>query len=365
MGFYLRKSIKVGSVRFNLSKSGVGVSSGVRGLRLGTGPRGNYVHMGRGGLYYRATLPGQSVHPRPVAPRNAPRVVPDTHEPLRDIESADVAQIVDSSSAELLRELNEKRKRKRLRPLVVVGTSALFLVGAMNSWPAWVLTALVGLGVIGALFAHKRDVLAKTSVLFYELDEDMESSYGLLITAVKELASCSKAWHIEAQGQVRDRKYHAGATNLVRRKPTFIRKAEPPYLKTNLETFAVGAGRQVLYFLPDRVLVYDRGGIGAVSYSHLEASATVTQFIETDGVSRDAKVVDHTWKYVNKRGGPDRRFKDNPQLPICLYDEISLRSVSGLNEVIQVSRCNVAQEFVRAIGELASTIPVEESPSAV
>jgi hypothetical protein len=57
MGFYLRKSIKVGPIRFNLSKSGVGVSAGVTGFRIGTGPRGNYVHMGRGGIYYRKTLP--------------------------------------------------------------------------------------------------------------------------------------------------------------------------------------------------------------------------------------------------------------------------------------------------------------------
>lgn len=56
MPFYLRKSVRVGPLRFNLSKSGIGVSSGIPGLRIGTGPRGTYVHMGRGGLYYRQTL---------------------------------------------------------------------------------------------------------------------------------------------------------------------------------------------------------------------------------------------------------------------------------------------------------------------
>lgn len=34
--------------RFNLSNSGIGVSAGIKGFRVGTGPRGNYVHMGRG-----------------------------------------------------------------------------------------------------------------------------------------------------------------------------------------------------------------------------------------------------------------------------------------------------------------------------
>jgi hypothetical protein len=53
MGLYIRKSLRVGPIRFNLSKSGIGMSAGIKGLRLGTGPRGNYVHMGRGGLYFR------------------------------------------------------------------------------------------------------------------------------------------------------------------------------------------------------------------------------------------------------------------------------------------------------------------------
>lgn len=113
MGFYLRKSISVGPFRFNLSKSGVGVSAGVKGLRFGVGPRGNYIHMGRGGLYYRATIP-QDVSSKPefrptVNPE--PSIPPETHAPLEEIESADVSQIVDSSSRELLNELNQKQQK--------------------------------------------------------------------------------------------------------------------------------------------------------------------------------------------------------------------------------------------------------------
>jgi len=53
MGFYLRKTIKVGGINLNLSGSGLGVSTGVRGFRVGMNGRGTYVQMGRGGLYYR------------------------------------------------------------------------------------------------------------------------------------------------------------------------------------------------------------------------------------------------------------------------------------------------------------------------
>ncbi|MCM1338946.1 MAG: DUF4236 domain-containing protein [Muribaculaceae bacterium] len=54
MGFHIRKSFKAGPVRFNLSKSGIGASIGVKGLRLGTNSQGkSYIHAGRYGLYYK------------------------------------------------------------------------------------------------------------------------------------------------------------------------------------------------------------------------------------------------------------------------------------------------------------------------
>ena len=71
MGWYLRKSLSFGPLRFNLSKSGVGTSIGIKGLRVGTGPKGSYLHGGRGGLYFREKL-GQG-------PDEAPG---DQHKPL-------------------------------------------------------------------------------------------------------------------------------------------------------------------------------------------------------------------------------------------------------------------------------------------
>ncbi|OGI25010.1 MAG: hypothetical protein A2287_09320 [Candidatus Melainabacteria bacterium RIFOXYA12_FULL_32_12] len=57
MGIFIRKSFNVGPVKVNLSKSGIGVSAGVKGFRVGRGPNGNYIHTGRKGLYYKTNLP--------------------------------------------------------------------------------------------------------------------------------------------------------------------------------------------------------------------------------------------------------------------------------------------------------------------
>ena len=59
MGWSFRKSFKVApGIRLNLSKGGVGISGGVKGFRVGVGPRGTNVSAGRDGLYYRKQLGG-------------------------------------------------------------------------------------------------------------------------------------------------------------------------------------------------------------------------------------------------------------------------------------------------------------------
>jgi hypothetical protein len=83
--------------------------------------------------------------------------------------------------------------------------------------------------------------------------------------------------------------------------------------------------------LPDAALVIVKGSVAAVHYQDLEVSNSKTRFIEEETVPADSLLVGQTWRYVNKQGGPDRRFNSNVQLPICLYGEISFRSEGGLN----------------------------------
>lgn len=40
MVFYFRKSIKLGGLRINFSKSSIGYSAGFKGFRVGTGSKG-------------------------------------------------------------------------------------------------------------------------------------------------------------------------------------------------------------------------------------------------------------------------------------------------------------------------------------
>lgn len=96
-----------------------------------------------------------------------------------------------------------------------------------------------------------------------------------------------------------------------------------------------------------------------MSYKELQVLVSSTRFVEDGSVPRDAIVVDRTWRYVNKKGGPDRRFKDNRELPVCQYEEVALRSDTGLNELLQISRLGSAAGFALAIAGLSRVMPRE------
>ncbi|MCX6877330.1 MAG: DNA translocase FtsK [Verrucomicrobia bacterium] len=363
MSFYLRKSIRVGPIRFNLSKSGIGVSGGVKGLRIGTGPKGNYIHMGRGGIYYRKTLGGRrgrrpnlaEFHDLQVQDTSSDELAsPSAHDvTITALELGDVSQMAHSSSAELLQEINDKKEIPRIGPWVLGGTVALVVFGLAASVNALLLLILAAGLAVGVYYAFQRDAVRKTVVLLYNFDPELEQAYANLHAAAMQLAGCAGLWYFKAAEQVRDQKYQAGASQLIDRGNITITTTPPSFLRTNIQIIAIVSGRLTLYFLPDRLLVSDSRKVGAVGYDELALEVTQTTFIERSA-PRDARVVDHTWQYVNKTGGPDRRFANNPQLPVCLYDRLHFTSRSGLNEIIQVSRCGVGESLSQAIKGLAS-----------
>jgi len=351
MGFYIRKSVRVGPLRFNLSKSGIGVSAGIPGFRVGMGPRGNYIHAGRGGFYYRATLPsGRSTRTAPsqsgtrythAIPTTDPTLGPEVA-----IDSGSVLAMRDESAADLLAELNEKRQRWRVWPIVLV-VSALGLVGSWNQLDQVGQIALTVAVVIAIAGVFLWDTMRKTTVIMYDLDADAAQSFQGLIDALNRIGQANRLWHVGSTMTVLDRKYHAGAASELKRTATTIRVGGMPFVKCNIGVPTLGVGRQTLYFLPDRVLVFDSGSVGAVSYAALAVKQSRNRFIENEGVPSDSQVVGRTWRYVNKDGGPDRRFRDNLELPICEYEAIHFQSPSGLNELLHASKVGVSDALIR------------------
>lgn len=355
MGFYLRKSVKVGPFRLNFSKSGVGVSTGIKGLRFGSGPRGNYVHMGLKGIYYRKTFsPGRTqpdLLPRDI--REPGRPVPPPQDldagNLQEIKSASVLELMDSSPTDLIDEIKNKSKLISFWPFVAVTSLAAAYVVSSYRLPEWSLYLVLAVSALLTLYVRKHDRSRKTAVLNYELDHEIAESFTGVKQSFNALMSSSKIWQIAAEGDVKDRKYHAGAGKTVDRKPVSFGIGTPKLLSSNINVPCVPNRRQTLFFFPDRILLFDGGNVAAIPYKALSIEVSQTRFIEEESVPAEARIVDHTWKYVNKKGGPDKRFKDNRQIPVVVYGQVNFASTSGLRAVFMFSKLEAGLPFQIAL----------------
>jgi hypothetical protein len=113
-------------------------------------------------------------------------------------------------------------------------------------------------------------------------------------------------------------------------------------LASNIAVPSLHARTRSVYFLPDRIVIRDGRQYADLPYQHCHATGTATRFIESGRVPGDAERVGTTWKYVNKGGGPDRRYKNNPQLPIMRYGELVLTAQPGFSFVWQTSKATAA-----------------------
>ena len=102
---------------------------------------------------------------------------------------------------------------------------------------------------------------------------------------------------------------------------------------------------ELLIILPDKVFFVRKRKVGLIDYSDFRISVSSVRFVETDPVPKDAQVVGQTWQYVNKNGTPDQRYKNNRQIPVCLYGQVFLRSSSGLNVELQISNIQNTRDF--------------------
>lgn len=356
MGFYLRRGFNFGPLRLNLSRSGLGASFGVKGARIGVGPRGSYIHMGRGGLYYRQTLSPASRSQYQKSPGAAPQPTPSDSS-LQEIASKAAIEMTDCSATELLAELNRVKKRTAIFPIAAVVGGIVTCWMTLSGADSWLILMALLATTAFAVYARHVDVLKGTAILNYSLDVDAERNFTYLTSPFRQLARSELVWHIDAAERNVDAKRNAGAATNLKRveiRPIFSR---PPRVQGNLEVPSLKAGRTTLYFFPDRLLVYDRGGVGAVAYSDLKVDVQESRYVEHGRVPRDSHQVGTTWQYVNKKGGPDRRFNNNRQIPVMQYGVITFSSSSGLSSLFMCSRSELAKSFHGA--PLVSLHPAE------
>ena len=126
--------------------------------------------MGREGVYYRKTLSNKKNKPQEKANESIDNTPMRTeiHSGMREIESGSVAEMTDSSSEGLLKELNEKNQKIKKWPWVAfISFIAIGQIYKLNLLE-WQLSAISWAILLLIIWTYYYDKVSKSTVLMYE-----------------------------------------------------------------------------------------------------------------------------------------------------------------------------------------------------
>ena len=352
MGFRFRRSINLGGgFKINLSKSGIGYSWGTKGYRISRTARGTtrrtYSIPGTGISYVdesgsrnRNRNRNQRRNQNRITQQSQRQIPQPTYNqaPEFAIESADIAQFKEAEEGTVSDALERTIRLNFIGTILLLG----LLLIPLNP----ILTLIPVVGVILIIAAHT----AGRVTLEYSFDPEKEDEHTRRIDAWQLLAEGEKEWQVLTEQFNNNRKVNAGAGRSLKRIACKIEKGHPYYIKTNVDTIQIALhNKEELIILPDKVFFVRKRRVGMIDYADFRISVSSVRFVETDHVPKDAQIVGQTWQYVNKNGTPDQRFKNNKQIPVCLYGQVFLRSSSGLNVELQISNVQNTQDFAELI----------------
>jgi hypothetical protein len=362
MGVSFAKSVKFGAVRFNFSGGGIGMSLGIPGLRIGSGPRGAYIGGGVAGFRYReslgsgsrpATAPGQSALSPSQDFESGP--VPNIIATVEH-EAKSVLELTDATSDSLIHSMNEQRQKMMLWPIAaaILFILLMMLRSLSNQWPGFAMPGLIALSIAFVVWVRWRDKMRKLTVLFFEPDETTAKHFEAIARGTQSAASARKLQAVAATSKYSDTKYSAGASSGLKLTKASCAIGQAPGVVANVDAPILQATKITLAFYPDRILAFQGKTVGAIEYAELEASNSPVTFVESGAVPSDATVTGKTWQYVNKKGGPDKRFKNNREMPLCRYNELRLTTDRGLDVYLMCSRDGGFDDLVKVLRERKS-----------
>ncbi len=316
MGLRFRKSYNLGcGFRINISKHGVGYSWGVPGYRISKSASGQtrktYSIPGTGISYVEQRKnKNASIKPKSNTYTDSDLV--------ENLDVSDLSKLQSAEFADLTKSMHYFIVLSKIFGILSVAIIFLFS-GDFG-------LALIGLiGIAGKIYISH----TKRPYLDYEMDEDALERYNNILSAISNLKTCKKIWHI-TEAQAVNAKTNAGASHNVKRSPFKIYTKAPYFFTSNIDTAYMKFASKIVVFLPDKIIIVKGTKVGMASYMDLNIIQSYTPFIESDKVPSDAEVLRYTWKYVNRDGGPDKRFKNNRQYPVCKYGDLIISEGNNL-----------------------------------
>lgn len=346
-----RKQIKLfPGVKINLSKSGLSTTIGGKGASLNINKSGTYLNTGipGTGFYDRKKISGNSG-------RNNQQDIPIlTVEPEVEIASSSMKEITSGGLTDfkkLIDDCIQQRKElskelyqakfKSVFLLIGVSVSYILIFGffwkkPMNEWKS----------IKEDISQIRADI--SNSIINVEsgIDGTLEKMYTQFSESYNILKSAEYIWDMLSSAKVDQKATKSAASQVVKRQRVYFGKRPIEFITSQFPTLHFkNANGADFYMTPLFILVLEKTNTALIDYKDLVFEYEPQKFMETETIPKDSKVVEHTWTKVNKNGTPDKRFKDNKQIPVCLYGQLLFKSKTGLNEAYVISDNEKAKEF--------------------
>jgi hypothetical protein len=375
MGWRFRKSFKVmPGVRLNVSRRGLSATLGASPFSVGIGSAGAFanVTLPGTGISYRHRLGGSAdippgseqpaeppPSPRPDASPIAPSLVPSGTE----IRSRSTESIT-SESLRHLRELLQDAHFERSKITEELGLAERETVTAEERHRSWeggfllkrLMPARFRERAEAAEIARaKRDELREQLRLTQIATEiDIESSQAELYFRMRDcfvdLTGCRFIWDTLTESAVNQKvKRSAASREIAREAVTFLTSRSEIIDWDQKVPRLVNRNGGDLFLYPGFVLYgTSREAFALVDFRDIKVEFEATGFLEEERVPDDSRVINRVWAKVNKDGSPDRRFRDNYQIPVVEYGRLRLKSSAGLNEEYQFSNFELSRRFAQS-----------------
>ncbi|HDX9110083.1 DUF4236 domain-containing protein [Klebsiella michiganensis] len=383
-------------VRLNIGKRGISASIGVPGATVNVGKKGLRATVGLPGTglsYTTPTLPYDDGHSvtNPLIPSSTephlgltesfPNNTPSNAKiympmaGMNEISSASV-EVLTSSSLLPLRDLMAKAREQRAEiksdlqeALAEESKQKNELVRRKSSLFRWFYRRRIAeleteLPVTQAEISRLVSWEDSTKIaITFESSDASQRAYAAMVRAFDMLKSSVKKWDITADKATDQFAERTLATRSVNRHPVTF-----DFSSTDLIQFTGRAmrfenvnGDDILLYPGVAVIPRADGAFALIDLRELQISSEYRRFHEEEGVPSDSRIDGHTWAKTNKNGSPDRRFKDNYQIPICIYGNITFHSQTGVTEEYMVSNADAAQAFAEAVKRYQTSLAESEA----
>lgn len=376
MAWTYRKRIKIiPGVHLNISRKGISTNIGVKGASVTFGHDGTYVNsvMGRHKVSSKPALPAGANKPalpgaKPASP--VPHPIPVTTTPQGNIFSVAPTEITNQDMQGVKDTiLSAHQQRKELQHdlqqigLALKGSKTKLTLSYVFLYGLFVKSISQGIkeriaAQQSAIDEINQELVKSRMELDISFDADILQKYESVTTAFKRLSQSHKIWDVTSAVAENRRVTRSAASTVVDKKEVKIGIKSIEDIHSNFEPlWFKNANGADLYCYPGFIIMYDtKDRFGIIDLKELQFKFLPVRFIERGSVPPDAKVIDHTWDKVNKNGAPDKRFRDNFQIPIVRYGAITLRTAAGVHEEYEFSNYEAAENFSEAFIDFLNVI---------